>query len=88
MEQLILEGYNRYLEYWEIDGLSQSEVSLVRNGMYALSGKIFEKAVNQDYFSSRSWYTPVAEHVTEQLNSAQRANVTLCVEYEKAMGWR
>ncbi len=88
LENFILEGRNREYAYAELDAYSQEEIALVRNGMYALSGKIFNKQENSDYFSECSWYSPVAKNVDSLLNDNQRANIKLCVQYEKDHGWK
>jgi|GEM_PF-4803776 len=84
----ILAGKQRAYSYWELDAYTQDEVALIRNGMYALSGKIFTKKENQAYFSQFGWYTPVSENVDRDLNAYQRANIELCARYEKDRGWR
>lgn len=84
----ILEGRNRRYAYWELDAYTKDEIALIRNGMYALSGKIFAKEENRQYFSQLDWYVPAAEDVDGLLNANQRDNLALCVQYERNHGWR
>ena len=84
----ILEGRNRRYSYWELDAFTQEDVALIRNGMYALSGKIFTKEENRQYFSQLDWYVPDAQDVESLLNANQRDNIALCVQYERDHGWR
>jgi hypothetical protein len=88
LEDFILQGRNREYAYEELDAYTQEEIALVRNGMYALSGKIFNKQENSNYFSQYSWYVPSAKDVDNLLNDDQRANIELCVQYEKDHGWK
>ena len=87
LEDFILQGRNRAYVYEELDAYTQREIALIRNGMYALSGKIFTKQENIAYFSQCSWYVPAAKDVDSLLNANQRANIDLCVQYEKDHGW-
>lgn len=84
----ILEGRDRRYEYWELDAYTKEEVALIRNGMYALSGKVFTKDENRQYFSQLDWYVPFAEDVKSLLNAKQHDNIELCVQYERDHGWR
>lgn len=88
LEDFILQGSNRRYAYEELNAYTKEEVALIRNGMYALSGMIFGKEENRNFFSQFRWYAPLSEDVENLLNANQRANIALCVEYETAHGWR
>ena len=88
LADFIYEGKSRVYAYDELSPFTQEEVALIRNGMYALSGKIFNKDVNKEFFSSCWWYTPVSTNVDKSLNKCQKANIELVVQFEKDKGWR
>lgn len=80
-----------YITEEEIYGLNQETMGYIRNGIYALSGKIFETKAYQDFFSSQPWYVPYSQDgdiVKKRFNSYQNHNLTICLEYERKMGWR
>ncbi len=83
----ILEGRSRRYAYWELDKYTKEEIALIRNGMYALSGKVFTKEENRQFFSQMEWYVPASEYVEGLLNVYQHDNIDLCVQYEKDQGW-
>lgn len=88
LADFIYEGKSRVYAYDELPPFTQDEVALIRNGMYALSGKIFTKDENNKFFSSCWWYTPVSTNVDQSLNKYQKANIELIVQFEKDQGWR
>ncbi len=77
----------------ELEGMSRADSSRLINEIYARHGYIFggEGSSNQQYFSSKSWYTPVtkdASQVEKQFNAVETANIKTLVDYQKEMGWR
>lgn len=88
LADFIYEGKSRVYAYNELALFTQDEAALIRNGMYALSGKIFTKDENKKFFSSCWWYTPVSTNVDSSLNNYQKANIALIVQFEKDQGWR
>ncbi len=87
LEDFILQGYYREYDLAELYVFTKEELALIRNGQYAMSGEIFDKQVNIDYFGAKSWYWPFADGVDDYLNDCQRYNVSLCKQYERDMGW-
>jgi len=71
----------------ELSSLSDNELMLARNEIYARHGYIFKSESIQAYFESKSWY-----HGTDtvdifdfsQLNSTERANVSTIKKVEKS----
>lgn len=89
IDAFIFEGKSRYYTYDELINRSQWELCIIRNGMFALSGKIFTG--NQwciDYFPTRSWYTPIKSNVRDDMNEYQKANANFIAEIERIKGWR
>lgn len=91
IEELILAGAQRYYTNAEISGLSEDEFRLVRNGLYALSGRIFKSPDLRDYFTAKDWYSPLYstdEETKQRFNQYQDSNLELVVKLEKEKGYR
>lgn len=76
---------SEFLTEGDVRGLSKEELRLARNEIFARYGYVFESEDLQDYFNSKSWYTPnySSGNVSEDmLNDYERANVDLIREYE------
>ena len=70
---------------------SQSQVRLILNEMYARHGYIFSSQQYIDYFSSKSWYTPIYTSDAEAesyFNAFEKENKNIIIKYEKSKGWR
>ena len=91
LETLILDGASRYYTRTDITSLSEDEMRVVRNGLYALSGRIFKSPDLRDFFTSKDWYTPLytTDRATKpHFNKYQDANLDLVVKIEKEYGYR
>ncbi|MCL2670698.1 MAG: zinc ribbon domain-containing protein [Clostridiales bacterium] len=92
LEQLVLEGENRLYTREELIGKSAYELSILRNGMFALSGKIFSRNKEvKAFFEACDWYTPYSEDdgkVRAKFNTFQKANVDLILALERELGYR
>lgn len=91
LEQFILSLAERTITINDLMGMDKETVGYVRNGIYAMAGKIFKTQKYQDYFSSTSWYTPYSQDndlVTARFNQCMSHNLNVCIEYEELMGWR
>ncbi len=67
-------------------GLSQEQLRLARNEIYARHGRKFKTKEIQDYFNSKSWYTGTIESNAfkdEYLNSYEKENIKLIQSLEK-----
>lgn len=72
-----------YLTESEIQMLSDEELRLARNEIYARHGYIFKDEELQEYFMSKSWYEPTETEVTDtMLNEYEIANRDLIREIE------
>lgn len=91
LSQYIYGLASRDMDISELSGLDEETVGYIRNGIYALAGKIFKTKEYQEYFSAQSWYIPYSDNndlVTARFNSHMEHNLNVCIEYEKLMGWR
>ena len=71
-----------------LDELSQDEVALLRNEIYARHGYIFNREKYKTYFGEKTWYKPNANFDENMLNSIERKNKDFIVKYEIDKGWR
>lgn len=92
LEALVLEGRERNYTRSELKNMSEYQLMILRNGMFALSGKRFSR--NQkviDFFSACDWYEPkYSEDADAQakMNDYQKSNLNLIIEVEKDKGYR
>ena len=64
-----------YKYYTDVDMLSEEELAIAEQEIYARHGKRFSDADMQAYFDARSWYTPSSGNFTT--NSYEWANLEL-----------
>lgn len=87
----ILPTDSRLIEESELYGMSQEEVALARNEIYARHGYVFTTESYADYFEQQIWYTPDPNFDAldpTQLTEIERKNIDVIVGYEEKMGWR
>ena len=73
--------------------LSKDEVALLRNELYARHGYSFKNETYRNFFMDKTWYYPdpnltESGKVESRVNSYEKANKELIIQYEKDMGWR
>lgn len=77
---------SRYLTISDLEKLSDKELRLARNEIYARNGRRFDDQGLQNYFNGCSWYRGTIDpddFVDEtMLNKYERANAYLILEYE------
>ena len=71
----------RKLTYSDIAHLSDYELKIMRNEIYARHGYIFQSKDMKQYFSKQSWYRPTTTNV--QLSSIEQYNVNFIKSYEQ-----
>jgi predicted nucleic acid-binding Zn ribbon protein len=81
IEQKILRGES--LSATNLEGLSTSELRILRNVHFARYGRKYEKPGLGDYFSSRPWYKPNDSFNDKMLTSIDKANVALILSLEQ-----
>lgn len=75
-----------YLTRADLAGLSQEQLRLARNEIYARHGRKFKTKEIQEYFNGKSWYTGTIESNAfkdEYLNSYEKENIKLIQSLEK-----
>lgn len=78
-------GYSRS----ELEKLSNHDLFIARNEIYARHGRKFKSSELQQYFGSKSWYTPTIESddfADSMLSDIELANARLMLEIETARG--
>ena len=76
---------SRVLSEAELEGLSERELMLARNEIFARHGFIFTTQWIQGYFLTQGWYrgtTPASQFDSSVFNSYERANVDLILRIE------
>lgn len=82
---------SEYISYSDLYGLSQTEVTLARNEIYARHGRMFNTDLIRKYFESKSWYCPQysPDDFSESVfNQYEKENIKTIVAYEQEKGWR
>ena len=85
--------YNtEYLSQNEVKNMSQSELNIAFNEIYARRGRIFTSPSLDSYFRSQSWYTPkyTASEFSEKVvfNDYETKNINLIYNEQHARGYR
>lgn len=89
----LLPSDSRYITEKDLDGLTQEQVALARNEVYARHGLTFKTESIRTYFEGKSWYRPVegleaASFNASAFNEYEKANVEFILSYEQEKGWR
>ncbi len=88
LEYMVLQGNQRYYSENELLGRSAYELSILRNGLFALSGKQF--VINQEvkaFFEACTWYSPNTEDddvVKSRFNQYQKSNLEMILQIENS----
>lgn len=81
-----------YITANQVEALTLYEMYLARNEIFARRGRKFKNADLQDYFNSKSWYTPTYEaaefdaNMENIFNEYEKANVKQIGDIEKKYG--
>lgn len=76
MEQYIIMADKEIIPYDILEALTDEELYIIRNGIYAYEGRIYTSDIMVEYLKGRSWYDPRFEHVEwENFNSFQQTNI-------------
>lgn len=70
----------------DVINMSQSDLRVMRNEIYARHGLIFQSADMKNYFSAQPWYTPQYDNVIDMLSSIEKNNIALIKRYENFQG--
>ncbi len=85
-EYILPESSTRVYEAWELEGLSDHDLFVARNEIYARHGYIFETGELSEYFGSKSWYLTSDVFNEGALSEVERANVSTILSIEQARG--
>ncbi len=81
-----------YLSKSDVSALSDNNLNLALNEIYARRGRIFKDSALSSYFSSKSWYTPkyTSEEFSKNVtfNNYEQANLQLMIDEQKSRGLR
>lgn len=90
-EYILPNSDSSYISYSDLYDLSQIEVSLARNEIYARHGRQFNTYSIREYFESKTWYEPYIDpdDFSESVfNEYEKENIKTIVNYEKDKGWK
>lgn len=81
-----------YLSKSDVSALSDNNLNLALNEIYARRGRIFKDSELSSYFGSKSWYTPkyTADEFSKEVtfNNYEQANLQLMIDEQKNRGLR
>jgi serine/threonine protein kinase/ketosteroid isomerase-like protein len=83
-EQKIVAG--TALKGEDLKGLTQQQLRLLRNAVFARYGRIFDAGELQQYFQTRPWYRARRDFNERSLNATDRANADLIKAFEDNNG--
>lgn len=72
----------------DLSQLTQTEVSAIRNEIYARHGYPFTTTEWADFFRTASWYQANSAYSNDMLNATEKANVDTILDFEESAGWR
>ena len=73
----------RILSKYEAESLSENDLMLLRNIIFAKHGYAFKKRPLRIYFESQPWYIPVSTNVKNELTYIEKENIKTILRYEK-----
>ena len=73
----------RKVVFNDVAFMSNADLRIMRNEIYARHGYIFDSQDLRDYFSRQSWYRPVSKKVT--LTAIEKYNVLFIQDFEKRL---
>lgn len=86
-EYIIPDSSTRYLSNADLNPLTEWEIRVARNEIYARHGRMFKSQELTDYFKSKSWYVPSIppeQFDNSYLNTIEIENLKFITNYEKA----
>ena len=80
---ILPESNDRYLTATNLMGLSNWEMTLARNEIYARHGRPFDNAYLRSYFQGQGWYSVNSGFSESQLSTIERKNAVFIREYQE-----
>ncbi len=68
-----------------LSGLSQDQLCLLRNSIYARHGRRFHVAWIQTYFEHQSWYKPLSDYREPHVSAVEERNAEIIARMEHAL---
>ena len=90
-EYILPESASRLLTEADLENLTQEDLRIARNEIYARHGRKFLDEGLQEYFNGKSWYNGTIEpddFKEDMLSEIERTNEDTIVNYETKMGYR
>lgn len=91
---VIADSDSRYITEEELAALSETELLIARNEIYARHGRMFNNEELNEYFNTKLWYQPLVsgadfteEYAASVFNEIEVTNISAIVNYEKAHGF-
>jgi len=72
----------KYLSNSDLYDLSQWDLKIMRNEIFARHGFIFQTDEMRNYFSNMNWYNPRFYDVNNMLSKIEKENISLIKKYE------
>lgn len=90
-DYVIPDSSSRQLDSSDLSGLSEWELRVARNEIYARHGRMFNDSALDSYFRGKSWYVPSipAENFDDNtyLSKTELKNAKLISDYEASKGY-
>ena len=90
---IIPDSDKRKIKEDDLKDLTQWELRIARNEIYARKGRIFDKKEIREYFKGKDWYKGKIKSKTfdkkeeELLSSTEIENINFIKKYEKSLGY-
>ncbi|MCL1835423.1 MAG: substrate-binding domain-containing protein [Oscillospiraceae bacterium] len=88
LSEMILRLDRQYISRSDLLPYTLEELGYLRNGIFALSGRIFSTEKYIRYFNSQDWYMGTStsdNEVMSRFNDYQRKNLEIIIAYEKEL---
>ena len=72
----------RDLDDSELTDMTERELKIMRNEIFARHGYIFKTKDMKNYFSAQSWYRPMYSNVTNRITIIEKKNIDLIKSFE------
>lgn len=83
-EYIMPDSTSRYLELTDVENMDNDTIQMVIYEIYARHGHEFILQKNKEYFSGKSWYSPISgktdKEIRAEFNDYERANVKFLKE--------
>ena len=77
--------YTREIQPEDLDARTLSELTIMRNTIYARAGNKFRKKWLNDYFSAQPWYHPLDKTDESKITPLDRKNAEIIAGYDAAL---